>query len=151
MRKIQDFSERPIEYDELENPDEYSKFMKWVPRYADCICITCHGLDYSEFKESKWSFLNDSIIDHEYTTDSPVTEGPEVMLLYLKMDHVTSRWIREKKNIYDYMDPMIKKKDYFWLYDLCFVKNHKLEMCSCSHERFCYISREMLEAYKATQ
>ena len=47
MRKIQDFSERPIEYDELENPDEYSKFMKWVPKYADCICITCHGLDYS--------------------------------------------------------------------------------------------------------
>lgn len=148
MRKIKDFSERPIAYRDLENSDEYLRFMKWMPKYADNICVTCAGLDYSGFQESKWNFLNNSILDHEYTVDSPVTHGPEAMLLYLSIDYVTSKWIREKKNIYDFMEPVINKKDYIWLYDLCLVKNHRLELCSCSHEQFCYISREMLEAYK---
>lgn len=148
MRKIQDFTERPILYEELTNSDEYHKFMKWMSRYADCICVTCDGLNYSDFQESKWKFLNGSIIDHEYTVKSPVTHGPEVMLLYLKIDNVTSKWIREKENIYDFMEPIINKKHYIWLYDLCLVKNKKLELCSCSHEEFCYISTEMLEAYK---
>lgn len=66
----------------------------------------------------------------------------------IEIDNITSKWIREKKNIYDFMEPVIHKKDYIWLYDLCLVKNHRLELCSCSHEQFCYISREMLEAYK---
>lgn len=148
MKKIKDFTERPVEYNGLENPEEYACFMKWMPRYADGICLTCFGLDYSEFGESKWGFLKDSVTAYEYTVESPVTYGPEVMLLYMKIDNATSRFIRSKKHIYDYMEPMISKKDYIWLYDLCLVRNGKLELCSCSHECFCYISEEMLNAYK---
>ncbi len=150
MKKIRDFTERPVEYNELENAEEYASFMKWMPRYADSICLTCVGLEYSEFGESRWEFLADSVIDYGYRVESPVTQGPEDMLLYLKIDNVTSRFIRSKKDIYDYMEPMINKKDYMWLYDLCLVKNRKLELCSCSHERFCYISENMLRTYKST-
>ncbi|MCM1307839.1 MAG: hypothetical protein NC223_04490 [Butyrivibrio sp.] len=148
MKKIKDFTERPIEYNELENTNEYRSFMKWMPKYADGICLSLTGLEYSEFGESKWGFLKDSVTGYEYTVESPVTRGPEVLLLYMKTDNVTSRFLRSRENIYDFMDPMIIKRDYIYLYDLCLVRGGKLELCSCSHERFCYISRAMLNAYK---
>lgn len=148
MVKIKDFADEPLDFGEIEQSEKYARFIKWVPKYADCICVTCNGLDIDGIKDSCFGFLYDSISDHEYTDETAVTETPgtDVLVLYLKIDHITMEWLREKKNIYDFK-PVFSGKEYFCIEDLCFVKNGRLEMCSCTHERFCYISPEMLAAY----
>lgn len=148
MKKLKDFDEVPIFYKSLADSKTYKRFIRFACGYADCICMTCDGLWYEDFQNSKWGFLSDSILDYEYTIETPVTKGQDVLLLYFKIDHITSRWLRGKRNIYDFMDAVEVGKDYQCLWDLCFAKKGRIVMCSCSHEEFCYIDREMLEAFQ---
>lgn len=35
MKKITDFAEPTVEFDELEDPRKYAGFIGWIPKYAD--------------------------------------------------------------------------------------------------------------------
>lgn len=100
--------------------------------------------EVDEIKKSTFAFLYGSISDYEFTSESAVTIGCDVIMLYLKIDHITMKWLREKKNIYDFG---LRSAEHC-LDDLCFVKDGLLEMASCTHERDCFISAEMLTAYR---
>ena len=145
MKKIRDFTSVPALYPELGDSAVYKKFISFACGYADCICVTCDGVWYEDFQDSKWGFLHDSVLDYEYTVQTPVTRGPDVMLLYLKMDHVTYRWLHGKRNVYDFMDAT---EEWACLWDLCLARKGQIVMCSCSHEEFCYVDREMLRAFE---
>lgn len=133
-----------MEYDgALTGRESYRRFLRKAFRYADQICLSCCGLDYEEFAASRWGALADSVTGYEYTVESPVTCGPEVLLLYLNINQVTAKWLLEKDNIYDFWETGPQQGTFLW--DLCFVKNRELIFCSCTHERFCSISPELLE------
>lgn len=138
MKKVKDFTEPPIDCsDSLKDLGAYRRFLRAVLRYADQMILTC-DLDREDFADSIWGFLEDSVTDDEYTDETAVTNGPNVMMLYLKIDHVTSRWLRGKKNVYDFLED--DGNDH-WLYDLCFAKRGEICFCSCTHEGFAYVSQ----------
>lgn len=144
MVKIKDFAGESFCFRELEQPEKYARFIKWAPKYADKICVTGYWNDVDEIKKSPFAFLYGSIVDCEFTSESAVTISPDVIMLYLKIDHITMKWLREKKNVYDF-NP---RSDEHCLDDLCFVRDGRLVMASCTHEHTCYISAEMLTAYR---
>lgn len=148
MRKVLDFRKRPLACTGLRDTNEYKAFIKTALKYADYFCMSATGMFYEDFLKSKWDFLSDSIMDYEYTTETAVTKSSETfLLLYLKIDHITSKWLMSKKNIYDFMDAQISERDknYCWLYDLCFIKDRAIVFCSCTHEEFCFVSQELLD------
>jgi len=140
MEKVKDFSKKPVNahFLELTETKNYKKFIDVALKYADTICMTYNG-GYADFKKSEWGFLVDSVIEYEITKRTPVTEGVSVCLIYLKIDAVTYSWLKEKSNIYDFI--------YYdeWFDDLCLVKNREIVFCSCTHEEFCYINKELTE------
>lgn len=138
-----DFEKIPEEFEELQQTKLYKQFIKTACNYSDCICLSFDGGDYEDFLNSKWGYLNECVIRHEYTTQSYVTQGPEVVMLYMKINHITYKWLMEKSGIYDFMDYDKKVKEYLYFYDLCFIKGEYLVFCSCSHEEFCYVSSEL--------
>ena len=150
MNKIKDFDAIPVVYNQLEDPGIYKEFIRFACRYADTVCLTCDGWndEIEEFADTKWGFLKDSIIAYEYTNQTPVTKGPHVILLYFRIDHVMYRWLYEKRDVYDFMDPMENGKDFQSLWDLCFVKDRQIVMSSCSHEKFCHVDEKMLRAFE---
>lgn len=91
--------------------------------------------------------MYDSILDYEYTHESPVTRGPEVMLIFFKIDHITTSFLKNKTSIYDFSDFLQYKKSYNWLWDLAFIKDNKIFFISCTHEQFCSIDGNVLELY----
>lgn len=142
MKKIRDFKTKPVDADclELTETKNYRRFLDKALTYADTICMTYNG-DYQSFKKSEWAFLKNSITGHEITKITPVTKGPTVCLIYLRIDPTTTKWLKEKKHIYDFVtfDE--------WFDDLCFVKNGELVFASCTHEEFCEISKELRKIY----
>ncbi|MFV0341336.1 MAG: hypothetical protein ACK5JH_00380 [Anaerocolumna sp.] len=101
-----------------------------------------------DFHKTKWGYLYDSILDYEYTSESPVTTGPEVIIIYFKIDYITTRFLKDKKSIYDFRDCLHNKNNYNWLWDLAFLKDNKIFFISCTHEQFCSIDGDVLNLYK---
>ena len=50
----------------------------------------------------------------------------------------------KKKDIYDFTKPMVKK-DYFYVWDLGFVKNDEIFFSTISHERECFVRKKEAE------
>lgn len=71
--------------DEVETPEGYQEFIKFALRYSDSFCMSVYreqGMnDVRDFRTSRLGYLYNSIIDYEYTAESPVTLGPDVILL----------------------------------------------------------------------
>lgn len=40
MVKIIDFAGESFCFREIEQPEKYARFIKWVPKYTDRICVT---------------------------------------------------------------------------------------------------------------
>lgn len=140
MKKIKNFNEKPIHavWGALDNADDFRIFLKKVFKNADTICLT-YNKDYNDFIKSEWSFLKDSIMDYEYTRETAVTIGPNVMLVYLKNNKTTREWLLGKNGISDFY-PTVSASTR--LDDLCFAKNGEVVFCSCTHEEFCCISEK---------
>ena len=112
--------------------------MRFALKYADRIGVY-YTSDFSAFKESRWyELLSESIIGHEYSERG-------VLCLFLKIDHVTVGWLKEKKDIFDFMQT--DDGDYLW--DICFYKDGSEVFSTVTHERLSYISEEMLREYDA--
>ena len=137
MEKVRDIQGEYREADELVQPEEYQKFLSVVFQYADTICLT-YNREMKDFRASQWGFLHDSVVNHEYTRQTPVTKGPSVLLLYLRIDKTTKKWLQEKHDIYDFNSVGVE-----WLEDLCFCKDGRVIFKSCTHEEFCYMSKEL--------
>lgn len=144
MNKIAYFSEKPINayFLNLTETKNYKRFIDIALKYADTICMTYNG-GYKDFKESEWSFLNSSLIGYEITKHTAVTKGPTVCLIYLKIDSTTRSWLKQKRHIYDFI--------YYdeWFDDLCLIKNKEVVFCSCTHEEFCYMNKDLAEILKS--
>lgn len=136
---------------EVENKQGYQNFLEFAFSYADSFCLSIYTneklIDLQDFRKTKWGYLNDSILDYEYTHKSPVTQGPEVILIYFKIDHVTTNFLKGKKTIYDFNEGIVDNKIYNWLWDLAFLKDNKFFFTSCTHEEFCSIDPNVLELY----
>lgn len=144
MNQIKNFRAAPMNaYSfNLTNPKNYKNFINKALEYADTVCMTYNG-SYDAFKKSEYAFLKESVIGHEMTNQTPVTTGnPWVCLIYLKTDYNTTKWLKEKNSIYDFV--------YYdeWFCDLCFAKNGEIVFSSCTHEEFCYINNELAERIK---
>ena len=137
MKKIPEWSGKIVWNDELTDGKEYQRFLRVALNYADRICLSFDG-GWKDFMASDWAFLATSAVDHEITSHSPVTVGPTVLLLYLKIDHMTVEWLKGKRHIYDF-----QSTDSDCPEDLCLLKNGMLVFCSCTHERFCYMNEEL--------
>lgn len=152
MKKVADAAVNFVDMPGIDNQDGYSKFLRFALKYADSFCLSVYTNDkmndLEDFKWSKWGYLSESIIDYEYTTESPVTDGPEVMQLYFKIDHMTKEFLKKKKHIYDFRDCIQEKNYYNWLWDLCFIKEGKIFFVSCTHEEFCCIDKNVLNEYQ---
>ncbi|MDF2590432.1 MAG: hypothetical protein K0S41_4275 [Anaerocolumna sp.] len=139
------------EIDEVENEHGYQKFLNFVLKYADSFCLSIYMnemfRDMDDFRKTKWGYLYNSILDYEYTCESPVTIGSEVMIIYFKIDQITTKFLTEKKMIYDFRDCVHIKESYNWLWDLAFLKDNKVFFISCTHEQFCSIDGNVLKLY----
>lgn len=137
--------------DEVENEHGYQKFIKFALKYADSFCLSIYINeelnDLEDFHKTKWGYLYDSILDYEFTCESPVTIGPEVMIIYFKIDHITTKFLKDKKTIYDFIDCLQNEDNYNWLWDLAFLKENKIFFISCTHEQFCSIDGNVLKRY----
>ena len=137
MEKVRDIQGEYREADELAQPEEYQKFLSVAFQYADTICLT-YNREMKDFRASQWGFLHDSVVNHEYTRQTPVTNGPSVLLLYLRIDKTTKKWLQEKHDIYDFDAAGAER-----LEDLCFCKDGSVIFNSCTHEEFCYIASDL--------
>lgn len=127
-----------MNYIALENPEKYRIFVREALKYADCIGLS-YTSDYSAFLESAWSGLfSESIIRHEYNDHG-------VLYLYLKIDHATVNWLKDKKDIYDFRQP---DYDDEYLWDLCIYKDGRMIFWSITHEYQTEISDELYEKIK---
>lgn len=126
----------------LMQTNNYRRFIDKALNYADIICMTYNKND-SDFKKSSWSFLKNSVIRYEMTKQTAVTKGLRVCLIYLKKDKITTKWLKEKNHIYDFICSGDE-----WLDDLCLIKNDEIVFCSCTHEEFCYMSHDLAELIK---
>lgn len=150
LKKVKNTNNTLIDFKELRNEKNYRNFMQWALKYADMICVTCEGMFYEDFIESKWGFLKESILDYEYTSDTPVTSslGDTFLVLYLKIDYITNQWVKSKSNIYDFRKDVVKKNGrYSWLWDICLCKEGSVIFYSCTHEEYCTIDEKVLEEY----
>lgn len=137
MKKVKEYREDPIWCEEeLTSIEGYQHFLKIALSYADTVCLSFGG-GYRDFLESDYSVLEGSVFDHEITNVSPVTKGPTVCLLYLRIDKTVTKWLSSLKNIFDF------GVDAYDLDDLCLIKDGKLIFCSCTHEEFCYVNSEL--------
>lgn len=136
---------------EVENEHGYQKFLDFALEYADSFCLSIYTNDelndLEDFHKTKWGYLYDSILDYEYTCKSTVTTGPEVIIIYFKIDHITTRFLKDKKSIYDFRDCLHNRQNYNWLWDLAFLKDNKIFFISCTHEQFCSIDGNVLNLY----
>lgn len=115
---------------------EYRSFIGWALNYADMISLS-YSSDYSAFCESeKRSFLKESVIRYEY-------DDRGVLLLYLKIDHITNGLLKAKRSLCD----RSWTEDGDFLEDLCLFRNGETVLDTISHERQIYISTEMPEEY----
>lgn len=137
--------------DEVENEHGYQKFLKFALEYADSFCLSLYIneelKDLEDFHKTKWGYLFYSVLDYEFTCESPVTIGSEVMIIYFKIDHITTKFLKDKKTIYDFRDCLQNKCNYNWLWDLAFLKENKIFFISCTHEQFCSIDGNVLKRY----
>ena len=123
---------------DLQDPENYRRFMRFALKYADRIGLS-YTSDLSAFKETRWyELLGESIIGHEYS-------GRGVLCLFLKIDHITVGWLKGKKDIFDFC--RAEDGDYLW--DLCLYKDGSEVFSSTTHEKLAYISEEMLREYNA--
>ncbi len=140
-----------VSMNEVENEHGYQNFINFVLKYADSFCLSIYTNDefkgLEDFHKTKWGYLSDSIQDCEYTCESPVTKGPEVLIIYFKIDHITTRFLKDKKTIYDFKDCIYNKQNNNWLWDLAFLKDNKIFFISCTHEQFCSIDGNVLNLY----
>lgn len=69
------------------------------------------------------------------------------MILYFKIDEITTKFLKDKKTVYDFKDCLQNKITYNWLWDLAFLKDNKIFFISCTHEQFCSIDGNVLKQY----
>lgn len=109
---------------DLENADNYRKFMRTALKYADGIGVS-YTSDLSAFKESRWwELLGGSVTGHEYDEQG-------TLMLRLKVDHATCDWLKSKKSIFDFWET----EDDQMLWDLCLYKDGRVIFSSITHER----------------
>lgn len=115
---------------------EYRNFIGLALNYADMIGLS-YSSDYSAFEESeKQSFLKDSVIRYEY-------DDRGVLLLYLKIDHITNGLLKAKRNLCDWH----WTEDDDFLEDLRLFRSGETVLDTISHEGQIDISTEMLKEY----
>ena len=139
MRLPKEMKEEGIELEELENSESYQQFLKVALKHSDSVLMT-YNKSKEKFDKSHWSFLKDSVIATEETRETAVTVGPAVLLICFRIDGVVTAWLKDKDNIYDF--PQDGKE---WLDDLCFARNGEVIFASCTHEKFNYMSQELLK------
>lgn len=139
MGRIRNYSEEPISvnWHILCETDKFRSFLKAVYKYADTICLT-YNKPYESFLQSEWSFLADSIEYYKATNETLVTKGPYVTLLHFGIDKKTKEWLLNKSGIDDFLGTDYRK---CCLEDLCFAKEGEVVFSSCTHERFCDMSK----------
>lgn len=142
-----------VDCPEAETEEGYQRFLDFALTYADGFTLCCQKLGFGkiplepeEFPASPWGYLADSVYDCEQTSESPVTTGPQVLLLYFRFDDVTKKLLRERKNVYDFQG-----QDFLVLWDLAFLREGKIFFCSCTHERFCSIDGDALRCFRRRQ
>ena len=140
-----------VDCPEAEREEGYHRFLEFASGYADGFTLSFQKPGFKEgepeldvFQSSRWGYLTESIYDYECTTESPVTIGPPVLLLYFRFDDVTRKFLRERTDIYDFRgyeikNPNNKGWNFRWLGDLALIKEGKIFFISCTHERFCSI------------
>ena len=133
-----------VECKEFSNTNEYQKFIDFAFGCCDLICLA-YNKSLEDFNKSKWNFLKDSVVDTELTSSTPVTDslGMKYLLLYLSIDEVSKKWLKERNNIYDFLSDGDE-----WLEDLCFIKNNTVVFASCTHEKFCHMSNALYKLYR---
>lgn len=143
MENIKDFRHPPMDAHglHLTETNHYRRFIGLALDNADTICMTYHG-SFNAFQGSEWGFLSGSVLRHEITDHTPVTKGPTVCLIYLKIDQTTRAWLKGKQHIYDFPSRGA------WFDDLCLVKNQEVVFSSCTHEAFCSVSRELSKLFQ---
>ena len=139
-----------VDCPEAETAKGYQTFLDSVLEYADGFTLCYQKLgagnakpELDEFQTSRWGYLAGSVRDYEWTNESPVTIGPQVLLLYFQLDDVTKKFLRKRKNVYDF-----EGYDFLVLWDLAFIKEGKIFFISCTHERFCSIDEDVLEEFR---
>ena len=77
------------------NPKNYNIFIDFIIRKADEICVTINpSLDsVTEFKETMWGELADSIIATEYAQAATDFPGRSSFLVYFKIDYKVINFI----------------------------------------------------------
>lgn len=151
MRKVSFSDNEFIDFKEIETYEGYQNFLRFALKFFDsfslCVYDTKGMQNLDDFKNSKWGFLSSSVIDYEYTDENAVTIGPDVMMIYFRIDQVTCKFLKDKKGIFDFNDMF--GKEYNRLCDLAFIKNRKVFFCSCTHEKFNHIDSAVYEIYKS--
>ena len=150
-----------VDCPEAEQKKGYQRFLDFAFGYADGFTLSYQrppgfkagAPELEEFQSSRWGYLTESVYDYECTTESPVTIGPQVVLLYFRFDDVTRKFLRERTNIYDFRGYEIKNPDskgwnFRWLGDLALIKEGKIFFISCTHERFCSIDEDVLTKFR---
>lgn len=123
-------------FSDFRTVQEYKSFIGWALNYADMIGLS-YSSDYSAFEESeKQSFLKDSVIRYEY-------DDRGVLLLYLKIDHITNGLLKAKRNLCDWH----WTEDDDFLEDLRLFRSGETVLDTISHEGQIDISAEMLKEY----
>ena len=150
MEKVVFSRDTFVDCPEAETEKGYQQFLKFAFQYADgfTLCYQKLGtgnekLKWSEFQNSRWGYLADGVYDHECTSECPVTIGPQVLLLYFRFDDVTRKFLKERKNVYDF-----EGYDFLTLWDLAFLKEGKIFFISCTHEGFCSIDEDVLTKFR---
>ncbi len=152
MKKAQITKNEMIDFNGLTDPLLYREFIFKMVDYCDMFVLATYVNEHDQnikniddFNKSKWGFLAPDVVDFEYTAATPVTQGPEMLLLYFKFTRQTYEYLTSRKNIYDFKDcEHPARHKYNWLWDLAFIKNRTVFFCSCTHEKFCFLD---LEAY----
>lgn len=138
----------------LDTPDGWQRFLDFVLHYADSFCLSFYT-DCSPFRElspedlhaSQWGFLSGSITDWEVTTQSPVTARAPMLLLYFRLDPVTTSFLRGRRTVLDFPAARLDR-GFLCFDDLAFLKDGKIFFCSCTHEKYCAIAGDAARLYQ---
>ena len=148
-----------VDCPEAQQKKGYQRLLDFAFEYADGFTLSYQkpgnkvAPTLDEFQSTRWGYLAESVYDYECTTESPVTIGPRVLLLYFRFDDVTRKFLRERTDIYDFGGYEIKSPDakgwnFRWLWDLALLKEGKIFLISCTHERFCSIDEDVLTKFR---
>ena len=127
------------ELPDLENTENYRKFIRFALKYADNAGFS-YTSDLSAFRESEWwEELGESVIGHEY-------DERGILMLRMRIDHAVYHWLKSKRDIFDFEPSGEDDTEFLW--DLCLYKDGREIFSSVTHENQMYISDELCDSYK---